>query len=361
MWRISLLALLLPSAASAVDMTVQMRVVDSSGEALQGAHSVTVRILDDASAEPPSATVLHTQSFTGITIENGYFLATLTDVPDTVQLGAGATFLEYTVDSTVLLPRTPITGVPLAAVAHRLVPSTSAFQPHEGALRLPDNTAAASCAAYLAHGAYGGEHWERFWVDPDGAATGEEPFQVRCDMTTDGGGWAIWEAPGGPWGWNRLGLVCYDTTLITEGQAWQMSLYTHSEAAVDTDVTFYFGEDDSVNPGNFHARLFANVDSEAAYDASFPLQFDYTTSSSNHVDVTFSPNGADRIRANCASASNGCNKRNIPANGADSAPLFLTAIHATPKCSGATAAGSVWSRNATQWQGSYYPGRTHEE
>ena len=238
-----------------------------------------------------------------------------------------------------------------AAVAEWVTTPDDALQPHQGALRLPDGSSLDSCAAYMEHDAWRGEDWQLFWIDPDGEGD-TPPMRIRCDMA--GGGWAVWEAQGGPWGWDRNGLICYDVTLFTEGQAWQMSRYVHTEHDVFTDADFWFQEDDSVNPGSVYARTFASVADSGSFDGSTSFRMDYTSTSNNHVDITWSADGFDRIRSNCSSTSPGCGNRNIPANGTNSVPLFLTRIDANPICSGASAGSNNYSRNATAFQGSRY-------
>ncbi len=44
-----------------------------------------------------------------------------------------------------------------------------------------------SCLDIITAGVAAGN--TQYWVDPDGANTGVDPFLVSCDMTTDGGGW----------------------------------------------------------------------------------------------------------------------------------------------------------------------------
>lgn len=348
---LGLLVLGASSVASAADLTVQARLLAADGTPIQESTSLTVRLIDDAIANPPSSEVIHSETVSTPDVSDGYVSVRLADVPD--ERLAETLWVSFTSDGIELLPRQRVTTAPLAAVAGLVVTPATALQRYQGALRPPSGEALASCAAYLTDPAYRGEDWDQFWVDPDGAGA-IVPMVVRCDMTTSGGGWAVWEAESGPWGWDRDGRLCYDLTLITEGQAWQMSRYTHTEHEVVTDTDFWFQEDDSVNTGSVYGRFLTNIDSAAAFDGSTPFRMDFTTTANNHVHIAWSPTGFDRVRATCASASSGCGTRNIPSNGADSAPLILTQIDANPICSGSSANANNWSRNGTAFQGSIY-------
>lgn len=339
------------SVASAADLTVQARLVSVDGAPIQSSTSLTVRLLDDATANPPTSELVHSETVATPSIANGYVSLVLQDVPD--ERLTESLWVSFVVDGVKLLPRQPLTAAATAAVAGMVVAPADALQRYQGALRPPSGDALASCAAYLTDPAYRGEDWDQFWVDPDGMGP-IVAMSVLCDMSTDGGGWAVWEADSGPWGWDRDGRICYDLTLITEGQAWQMSRYTHTEHQVVTDTDFWFQEDDSVNTGSVYGRFLTNIDSAAAFDGSTPFRMDFTTTSNNHVHIEWSPNGFDRVRGVCASSSSGCGTRNIPSNGSDSAPLMLTRIDANPICSSSSANGNVYSRNGTAFQGSIY-------
>jgi hypothetical protein len=310
-----------------------------------------VRLLDDATANAPTAEVVFSETVATPSITDGYVSVLLQDVPD--DRLSETLWVSFIVDGIELLPRQRLTTSPRAAVAGLVVAPADALQRYQGALRPPSGVPLASCAAYLADPAYRGEDWDQFWVDPDGT----DPIvamSVLCDMSTDGGGWAVWQAESGPWGWDRDGQICYDLTLITEGQAWQMSRYGHSEHQVVTDTDFWFQEDDSVNTGSIYGRFFTNIGSTGAFDSSTPFRMDYSTTSNNHVHITWSPTGFDRVQATCGASSTACGNRNIPANNSDSAALFLTTIDANPDCSGSSANSSQWHRNATAMQGSIY-------
>jgi len=60
-----------------------------------------------------------------------------------------------------------------------------------------DDTVAATCNDYLhppaGYGYIGATGDGTYTIDPDGAGTGLDPFDVTCDMTTDDGGWIVAE------------------------------------------------------------------------------------------------------------------------------------------------------------------------
>lgn len=340
MWTI-----LLAAAALAADLDVSARLIDATGGPVSGEHALSVALYD----EEQLGTEVFRQTFADAAVIDGYAQLRLSGVPDDEL--AGALWLEWSVDGVVLGERQPLATSPRAVVAGLLVPPADALQSYRGALRLPDGSSLASCAAYAAHAAWRGETWQPFWIDPDGSEGAIAPMALLCDMD---GGWAVWEAAGGPWGWDRDGRICYDIEVFTEGQAWQMSRYPHTEHKVETDVDFYMSEDDSTSTSAVYLRDFGDVADAGSFDGSFAFSMSFPSSGNNHVDIRFSPDDAARIRANCSSGTNACGSAGVPANGADSVPLFITRIDANPNCSGSSTNSSEWHRNATAFQGSRY-------
>lgn len=204
------------SAATPVTLSHQARVLEASGAAVAGDHAVTVELWRSATASDPLTGRLHVESFSPVSIEDGYF---------SVELGTGSAldssvfaspevWIETRVDGALLGPRARLTSAPLAAHAaqtSRFAPSTAACDGTNaadlGLVRwtgtrfegctsdgwitfgnlVPGRTAsdpAQGCAQVrldfpqAADGTY--------WIDPDGSGS---PFQAYCDMAN--GGWTL--------------------------------------------------------------------------------------------------------------------------------------------------------------------------
>ena len=164
----------LPSMATAADIEVahQGRLIDSTGTPYQGEQTVTLRLLDDVSADDPE-NELHSETFGNLSLNDGYYAVVLgrdeTNRLDSADV-AGDVWLEITVGSTTLSPRSKLTDVPGAVAA-----------PPSGQ---SSDSAAFSCK--VLHDA-GVTDSGLYWVNP----TGDTPVRTWCDMTTDGGGWTL--------------------------------------------------------------------------------------------------------------------------------------------------------------------------
>jgi len=111
-------------------------------------------------------------------------------------------------------PSGPFTGV----VGIKIAGSGRTFE---------DDTVAATCDDYLhppAPYAYEGATGDgTYTIDPDGAGTGLAPFDVTCDMTTDGGGWIVAEH-------DWVGLLVPDRAAEGPTQLYQRFYYAHTNA-----------------------------------------------------------------------------------------------------------------------------------
>ena len=212
MYRFWLGALLCASVsvAHAVPLQVphQGRLSDPSGAPLHGEHQLVFSLWDD----PVAGTSDWSETYASVAIEGGYYTVVLgSQSPlDAEELDGSARWLQVAVDGQTLSARTPVLSAPYAvradttsAVATGDVPCTAAGQVryHAGLLELCDGTAwhpvqvqgtlgstaasaAGSCADILASDAMAPSG--TYWIAPGGT-----PFQARCDMQTNGGGWTL--------------------------------------------------------------------------------------------------------------------------------------------------------------------------
>ena len=217
----------LTAAAEPVSFQHQGRLMDSTGEAINGSHTVKVSVYDASDARQWS------QSFPGLAFDDGYFTVTLTGSstdPANVTLdelfaGAHQTLtVGLQLDGVAELePRQALADVPTAALARRtegavLVDvSTQTVCGEDGRLGFDSavgslfvcvsngwqavgaggsgigegsssDNPGRSCKGIRDAGAADGSGL--YWIDPVGSV-GDSPVQVYCDMLFSGGGWTL--------------------------------------------------------------------------------------------------------------------------------------------------------------------------
>jgi hypothetical protein len=196
----------------------QGRLLDASGQALEGTTSLAVALFDAEGASVP----LFTQSHSPVLLD-GYYTVAVGPVPESVLLN-DALWVEVSVGGTAMLPRTPVRPVPWssrasdsgnvdgvviaspdgntcvrlglangAAAIHSTPVSCATgapvgFETASGAWRIAGPTYLASCKAYRNHALYTNQGSGAYWIDPDANGTA---FQAYCDMVTDSGGWTL--------------------------------------------------------------------------------------------------------------------------------------------------------------------------
>ncbi len=283
-----LLALtLFPLSAAAGDMTWQGRILDAAGGPLNGEHSLTLTLFDDATA----GSSLATTTFADVTLAGGYVTLTLPDAFEDAVAENPSTWLAIGIDDAApLATRQPLGVTPYAVVASRVnmtssTPEGSCTAPgtivydrtseglficdgdwtaiagggaraveFNGSFRAwGDGTYATSCDTYRnppTDYTYDGDIGDGVYrIDPDGSG-GSAPFDAYCDMTTQLGGWTLvakvhgaddfWQCGNTPGcsgsQWRSSGLT---NEAVLDVTAAHDAKYAAWNSVVGTDVMFW--------------------------------------------------------------------------------------------------------------------------
>lgn len=176
-WVFGLLSVWEASAFAPLSLTHSARIVDPTGEPVNGATAVTVTLYD-----AQTNTDLWRRTY-ATTAESGYVSVVLEGNDDTNRALTTEVFSRAGVDVGVavggseLSPRTRLHSVPYALVAGNVVAA------NDGSERA---RAGRTCktlldAGYTRDGLY--------WIDPDNDGNTVDAFQTWCDQT--GGGWTL--------------------------------------------------------------------------------------------------------------------------------------------------------------------------
>lgn len=215
--------LVLSHAASAADMTLQVRLIDSAGVPLNGLQPVVVRLVDSPT-DQVGQVACHTENPGLTSFSDGYATLSLTGV--TPKCAGGDRWVWFEIDQTEHGPRQKLASVPRAATADHVggfvdlqvvtglaaqvgcVPTgrvaydaddgvmvcvDGAWQPIAPAVNPNDGTAQGlagrSCGVlHQTHPALG---TGVYWIDPDGDGDTSDAWQAYCDMSRNGGGWTL--------------------------------------------------------------------------------------------------------------------------------------------------------------------------
>jgi hypothetical protein len=208
--------LAIPAVASAapMQMTWQARVLGADGNPVNGTLPVTVTLWADAARTPPA---LWTDTFSSVPVQDGFFALTLgSGVPlDGGDLPDGGAWIDVAVGANPVIGPTPLRAAPYAnrarsvsldgtgtcnadnAGVFRLVGASHDVQMCDGfgtwrVLGMVDvgteSNPGITCDDIRTKrpSAVDGT----YWIDPDQGGS-VPPFQVWCEMETDGG-WTLW-------------------------------------------------------------------------------------------------------------------------------------------------------------------------